>query len=74
MNKYLPRVVKRFLVKVWMGIGMITSYLAWMSLNNDSGLEIGWLCVHDINLGSVKYYLVSLEEVNHWHYFLDLLK
>ena len=32
------------------------------------------LCGYDPNLGILKDYLCSLEEVNHGHYFLDLLK
>ena len=32
------------------------------------------LCGHDPNLESLKDYLGSLEEINHGHYLLDLLK
>ena len=32
------------------------------------------LCGHDPNLGSLKDYLGNPEEVNHEHYFLDVLK
>ena len=53
---------------------MVTSYLIQMSLKNDSSQGKCWLCVHDLNLGSLKDYLGSLEEVNHGRYLLDLLK
>ena len=36
--------------------------------------ENGLICRHDLNLGSLKDYLGSLEEVNHGRYLLDLLK
>ena len=36
LNKHLSKVVKGCLVKVWRGIGMVTSYLTYMILKNDS--------------------------------------
>ena len=36
--------------------------------------ENGWLCGHDPDLGILNNYIGNLEEVNHGHYLLDLLK
>ena len=36
--------------------------------------EIFLLCGHDSNLGNIKDYLGILEEFNHGHYILDILK
>ena len=53
---------------------MVTSYFTQISLKNDSSQGRYWLYGHDLNLGSLKDYLGSLEEVNHGRYLLDLLK
>ena len=45
-----------------------------MSLKIDSTYGRCSLCGHDTNLGSIKEYLGSLEEVNYRRYLRDLLK